>query len=243
VSEEYRWDRNVRGERDGTEFGDALSELKRRGSMTLVVGPVPAEAYHTVSRQMLGTEAPGERRRRLLVVPDSDRETAIDRLREAGSTDPAHARVVTCNGTSRSVAANGGRAADLPAVRRVDGSLADLGVAITESIDRFEAVAGDLDPSELRVGVDPLSALDGYDTRSAFGFLHVLGRQIRSRKGMAHVRLAREFDSPEVRTLAPLFDAVLELRLDGYRLEQRWHLSDGGIVSDWFPVDERGGGG
>lgn len=233
----------MRGNRDGTEFGEALSELKRRGSTTLVVGSVPAEAYYRVSRQMLGDETAGERRRRLLVVPDSDRETAIERLQKAGATDPTHARIVTCNGSARSVAANGGPAAELPAVRRVDGSLSDLGVAITESIDRFEAVAGELEPSELRVGVDPLSALNGYDTRSAFGFLHVLGKQVRSRTGMAHVRLARELDSPEVRTLAPLFDAILELRLDGYRLEQRWHLADGGIVSDWLPVDSDDGGG
>jgi hypothetical protein len=232
----------VKRERDGREFEDALADLKRRGSTTLVVGSVPAEAYHVVSRRMLGDETTDGERRRLLVVPDSDRKSAVERLRGAGPTDPAHARVVTCNGTSRSAVASGGPDVAVPAVRRVDGTLADLGVAITESIERFEAVSGGLEPAELRVGVDPLSALDGYDTRSAFGFLHVLGRQVRAAGGMAHVRLAREYDTPEVRTLAPLFDAVVELRLDGYRLEQRWHLADDGIVSDWLPVDEYGGG-
>jgi hypothetical protein len=231
----------VKGERDEREFEDALADLKRRGSTTLVVGSVPTEAYHEVSRRMLGDQTSDGERRRLLVVPDSDREAAIGRLRGAGPTDPAHARIVTCNGTSRSAVASGGPNAEVPAIRHVDGTLADLGVAITESIERFEAVAGELEPAELRVGVDPLSALDGYDTRSAFGFLHVLGQQVRAASGMAHVRLAREYDSPEVRTLAPLFDAVVELRLDSYRLEQRWHLADDGIVSDWLPVDEYGG--
>ncbi|MFB6167324.1 MAG: hypothetical protein ABEJ43_00575 [Haloferacaceae archaeon] len=233
--------RNAKGERDGETFEDALADLKRRGSTTLVVGSVPAEAYHEVSRRMLGDQTSDGERRRLLVVPDSDREAAAERLRGAGPTDAAHARIVTCNGTSRSAAASGGPNAGVPAIRRVDGSISDLGVAITESVERFEAVAGGLEPAELRVGVDPLSALDGYDTRSAFGFLHVLGRQVRAADGMAHVRLAREYDTPEVRTLAPLFDAVLELRLDGYRLEQRWHLADGDVVSDWLPVDEYSG--
>mgnify|MGYP000618490539 CR=1 FL=1 len=150
---------------------------------------------------------------------------------------------ILSNGTSRSAVATDGPDAGVPAIRHVDGTLSDLGVAITESIERFEAVAGSFDPAELRIGVDPLSALDGYDTRSAFGFLHVLGQQVRDAKGMAHVRLAREYDTREVRTLAPLFDAVVELRLDGYRLEQRWHLLDEGIVSDWLPVDEYDGGG
>lgn len=233
----------MRGERNGAEFEESLADLKRRGSTTLVVGSVPTEAYHRVSQRMLGGPTTGGERRRLLVVPDADSETAIERLRTAGPTDPAHARLVTSNGTSRSAAATGGPDTGVPAIRHVDGTLADLGVAITESIERFEAVAGEFDPAELRIGVDPVSALNGYDTQSAFGFLHVLGQQVRAAKGMAHVRLAREYDSPEARTLAPLFDAVLELRLDGYRLEQRWHLDDGAIVSDWLPVDEYGDGG
>ncbi len=236
-------DRNVNAERNGAEFETALADLKRRGSMTLVVGSVPAEAYHRVSRRMLGDPTNGGERRRLLVVPDADRESAVERLRYAGPTDPSHAQIVTYESTARSAVTSGGPNADIPPVHRVDGSLADLGAAITESIERFEAVAGAFDPAELRVGVDPLAALEGYDTQSAFGFFHVLGRQIRAANGMAHVRLTREYDQPEVRTLAPLFDAVLELRLDGYRLEQRWHLDDGRIVSDWLPVENYVDGG
>jgi hypothetical protein len=227
---------------DGPRFEDALAELKRTGCAVLVVGTVPPDAYYRVSRRLLGDASAGDERRRLLVVPDTDRPAAVERLRETGRTDPSHAWVVTCNGTARSAAASAGSDSDLPAIRRVETSLVDLGEAITDSIDRFETVAGGLAPAELRVGVDALAAFGGYDTWPAFGFLHVLGAQVRRTGGMAHVRLARSRDARASRTLAPLFDAVVELRLDGYRLEQRWHLDDHGVVSDWLPVDEPGGG-
>jgi hypothetical protein len=233
----------VGNDRDEVGFEDALADLKRNGCAILVVGSVPPDAYHRVSRRMLGDASAGEERRRLLVVPDADRPAAVERLRESGRTDPSHAWVVTCNGTARSAAASAGSSADLPAIRRVETSFVDLGEAITDSIERFRTVSGGLAPAELRVGVDALSALDADDTRAAFGFLHVLGAQVRRARGMAHVRLAREFDARETRTLAPLFDAVVELRLDGYRLEQRWHLDDRGVVSDWLPVDDPGDGG
>lgn len=228
-----------------TNLEDALAELKRNGSASLVVGNVPQESYVRVSQRMLGDAGNDHLRRRLLVVPDSDREAAVDRLRDTGPLDGAHARVVTCNGSSRSarVATTAPRAGG-PSIRRVDGSIADLGVAITQGIHRFEDAAGGLAPGELRVGLDPLpSLLSSSDTASAFGFLHVLTEQIRSAGGMGHVRLPRARDAEIVRTLEPLFDAVLELRLDGYNLEQRWHLPEYDLVSDWLPVAELPDGG
>lgn len=226
---------------DDPAFADALAALKRRGSVSLVVGTVPPEAYRRVSERMLGDPSTGVERRRLLVVPDAERESALARLRATGRTDPSHARVVTADGAARSVAASGG-GRPTPVVDRVDGSLGDVGCAVTDAVERFEAVSGGLAPAELRVGVDAFDALDGGDPEAAFAFLHVLGRQVRDADAMAHVRLARPYDSRTVRTLAPLCDAVVELRLDGYRLEQRWHLRDEDVVSDWLPVDEPAGG-
>lgn len=238
-------DRRTGRDFDVTTLEEALAELKRTGSVSLVVGSVPQDSYVRVSRRMLGTVGSDGPRRRLLVVPDSDRDAAVDRLRDTGPLDGDHARIVTCNGSSRSAGAHataprtGG-----PSIRRVDGSIADLGVAITEAIRRFDDAAGDLSPGELRVGLDPLpSLLSSSDTATAFGFLHVLTEQIRGAGGMGHVRLTRDRDSEVVRTLEPLFDAVLELRLDGYRLEQRWHLPEYALVSDWLPVPEMPGEG
>lgn len=227
---------------DDLAFEDALAALKRRGSVSLVVGTVPAEAYRRVSRRMLGDRSAAVDRRRLLIVPDAERESALARLRATGRTDPSYARVVTTNGTARSTA-TGDERRQTVAVDHVDGSLGDVGVAVTDAVERFKTVSGGLSPAELRVGVDAFGALDDGDLEAAFAFLCVFGRQVRAADGMAHVRLARPYDARRVRTLAPLCDAVVELRLDGYRLEQRWHLRDEGVVSDWLPVDASGGGG
>lgn len=223
-----------------TALDEALSELKRSGSASLVVGPVPDESYVRVSRRMLGTDGSDRPRRRLLVVPDPERESAVRRLRETGPLDRTHAAVVACDGTARGAAAAApGDHGDRPPVRRIDGGLDDLGVAITDAIERFGAATGELEPAELRVGVDPLpNRLGSYDTPEAFAFLHAFTRQVRRAGGMGHVRLPRARDDDAVRTLAPLFDALLELRLDGCRLEQRWHLRDGDLVSDWIGVPE-----
>lgn len=221
-----------------TKLEEALSDLKRRGSATLVVGTVPHDAYTRVSRRMLGSRGTDRPRRRLLVVPESHREEAVERLRETGPMDPGHARLVTCNGTSRSVAARGASGEDGVAVRRVEGSIDDLGAAITESIDRLDDAAGGLSPAELRVGVDPDTPFERYDTPAAFGFFHVLAEQVRRVDGMAHVRVPRDRTDESVLTLSPLFDAVLELRLGGYRLEQRWHVREHDLVSDWHPLPD-----
>lgn len=225
-----------RGEgREGTTVEDALSKLKRRGSVSLVVGTVPHESYDRVSRRMFGTA--GDERRRLLVVPETDRQDGLERLRETGPLDPEHTRVLSCNGSARSAAAAPAAGADERIVRRVEGSVGCLGAAITEEVDRFETMAGGLSPAELRVGLDTLpDLLSAYDRRTAFSFLHVLGEQIRAIRGMGHVRLPRPRGAESVRTLAPLFDAVLELRLDGYRLEQRWHFRESGLTSDWLAL-------
>lgn len=231
----------VSGDPGATRLGEALSELKRRGCASLVVGSVPYESYVRVSRRMLGVD--GDRsRRRLLVVPETDRETAIQRLRETGRLDRTHAAVIACNGTARGVAAGATPGEDRPPIRRIGGSLDELGVAITDVIDRFDGGRG-FAPSELRVGIDPLpDHLSAYDTPAAFGFLHALTNQVRRADGMGHVRLALDPDDAAVRTIAPLFDALLELRLDGCRLEQRWHLRDHDLVSDWMEIPEEFGG-
>ncbi|MFB6303279.1 MAG: hypothetical protein ABEH78_10530 [Haloferacaceae archaeon] len=225
---------------------EALSDLKRRGSVSLVVGSVPPESYAEVSRRMLGRPDDDRPRRRLLVVPESDRRSAVERLRATGPLDRAHAAIITCNGTARSAASaesGPGESGNRPPVRRVDGGLAELGGAITDVVDRFDAASGGLEPAELRVGIDPLpERLAAGGTPAAFGFLHAFTEQVRRTGGMGHVGVPRDRDDRTVRTLAPLFDALLELRLAGQRLEQRWHLRDRDLVSDWLAVTEVSGG-
>jgi hypothetical protein len=232
-------------EADGRALERSLSEMKRSGSAILVVGAVPHDAYVRVSRQMLG--AGGESRRRVLVVPQGERERVGERLRDTGSLDPSYARVLAATADTRNgaAAASGGAATSPtgPPVERVEASPAALGAATTTAIEALEEAAGGLAPAELRVGVDVVpTLLSEHGREAAFGFLHVLANQVRHHDGMGHVRLPRERSAEVVRTLAPLFDALLELRVNGVGLEQRWHLTEEGLVSDWLPVGPPGDG-
>jgi len=118
-----------------------------------------------------------------------------------------------------------------------EGSIAELGVAIGEAIEQLDSVAGGLDPAELRVAFDCVAPLlSEYDEQTVFRFLHVLTNDVRTVDGMAHVRLPEPLESETTRLLAPLFDAVVELRLDGTTPQQRWHFRDANVSSEWLPL-------
>ncbi|MFA1611049.1 DUF7504 family protein [Halobellus rubicundus] len=121
----------------------------------------------------------------------------------------------------------------------VDGPAAKLGVEVGTAISELSEFAGGLGPAELRVAFDcTTSLLSAYDEPTAFRFLHVLANNIRRVDGMGHVRLPKPLDDETTRLLAPLFDAVVELRLDGTEPQQRWHFRDADVTSEWLPVDE-----
>ncbi|WP_238993878.1 DUF7504 family protein [Halobellus captivus] len=120
----------------------------------------------------------------------------------------------------------------------VDGSISDLGVEIGRAIQQFEAIAGGLEPAELRVGFDCIATLLAeYDEPTVFRFLHLLANDVRTADGMVHVRLPEPFDAETTRLFAPLFDGIVELRLNGSEPQQRWHLHDGDVVSEWLPIE------
>lgn len=227
-------------------FAHALAELKERGSTLLVVGTVPEEMYATASRQMLGDPDAERSRRRVVVAPHADREGAVERLRSTGPIEPEYARLIACGdaarGTSAASPPEAGSvpAPDSPALPKehlVGDSLSDLGVAISDTIEQFDAAARGLEPAELRLAFDCLpTLLSRHDTESVFRFLHILSTEIRSVDGIAHVRLPRERSAETVRTLMPLFDAVVELAIDD-TLKQRWDFRDRQLVSDWLPVE------
>jgi hypothetical protein len=239
----------------GTTVGvaTALEELKSDGSALLVAGAVPGSIYAQLSAGMLGE---GADRRRLLVEqgrsPDA-RLAAVDRW------TPEWTRVFRCQiapaRSSAGVAAtqsgsdadgSGPGSAAVPsngggydrAVETVDGSIADLGVAVCDAIGWFDDVAGGLDPAELRVAFDCVSPLlSAYSPETVFRFFHLFTHQIRAANGMGHVRLSRPVDSAAVRRLAPLFDAIVELDLDGSEPIHRWHFRDAAVTSEWLPID------
>lgn len=124
------------------------------------------------------------------------------------------------------------------ATRTVEGSIVELGVEIGHAIQQFDSIAGGLEPAELRVGFDCADTLLAeYDEQTVFRFLHLLANDVRAVNGMAHVRFSQPFEARATRLFAQLFDAVVELRLNGRNPQQRWHFRDAGTSSEWLDVD------
>jgi hypothetical protein len=217
-----------------------LDDLKRRGSALLVVGSVPTELYSQASKQMLG--APTEPRRRLVVLNES---ASLDsRLDPTIRRSTEWTRVIRYTTLERGATASANVTTTTGPLqtayeRRVNGEMGQLGAEIADDINEFDSLANALSPAELRVAFDCLPALlSQYDREEVFRFLHVLTSHVRSRNGMLHVWSPGERDSDLNRMLTPLFDAVVELDVDGTEAKQRWHLLDLGVSSGWFPLNE-----
>jgi hypothetical protein len=226
------------------DFADALADVKADGCSLLVVGRVPEEASTKACRRMLG-DANVAHRERLLVFADATREAAADRLpRHEGCT--ASATVIDYGATARSTAAaapvddagpgGAGRVDDDVTVRCVRGEdLGDLGTTISRAIDGL--VPADPEDGALRVCFDSLSPLlETHDDATVFQFLHALSNRVHAVNGLAHFHLPVNADAYETRLLAPLFDAVVELRMAEGRLEQRWRLRDADVSTEWLAV-------
>lgn len=232
----------------------ALDGLKQRGSALLIVGSVPADVYRRVSSRMLG-DGDAAPRRRLLVTGASEGERD-SRLDAVERRTPEWTRIVEFDALKRGAAAatgetttpttstlstpTPGRSLDDetrgdPLRERVDGCVVELGTTVSETISQFEAITNGLSPAELRVAFDCLPLLLAeYDLETAFRFTHILANHVRSVHGMSHFWLPRERGTESVRVLEPLFDATVELRLDGTHLQQRWHFRDTDLSSDWL---------
>jgi hypothetical protein len=222
-------------------FAHALATLKEQGSALLVVGSVPEDMYASASTRMLGDPTVDEPRRRLVVGTRSDCQSAHRKLRSTGPLTPDFARLVTRNSAARSTAADAATdTGTLPKTHVVEGGLAELGTTISTVVEEFDLYADDLEPAEFRMAFDCLSTLlAAYDREAVFRFLHVLTTQVRRARGLAHFRLPREPTTEVVHLLSPLFDATIQLRIDGSQLKQQWRFRDRDLVSDWLPLERR----
>lgn len=226
-------------EDEGVSFAHALATLKERGSALLVVGSVPEEMFVEASATMLGDPSADPPRRRLVVTPDSSRESAVDRLRRTGPLSSEYARLVTRGESARSAAAADATDLDTlsPRTHVIDGSLSDLGSTIDDVVEEFDLFAGGLEPAEFRMAFDCLpTLLSVHDRETVFQFLHLVVAQTRQASGLVHFRLPQDVDSETVRLFEPLFDAMVELGIDGDELIQRWHFRDRDLTSDWLPL-------
>jgi hypothetical protein len=249
----------VSGERDEPEpntpsavsLARVLRTLKRRGSSLLVVGLTPEEGRDRVCERMLGDDTAGSRRR-LLVVTGADSAAVTDRSRRMQRSPPETTRYITYAANARGTSGDapigrvpndGDHGADeagetLPAGRHIeDGQLTELGAAIETEIDAIAEESGGLAPAELRVCLDSATPLlDTHDREAIRRFLDRVTTQVTDVHGMSHVHLPVARDWEAVVDLQDLFDAVVELRVEQGRTQQRWRLRDAEVISDWFDV-------
>lgn len=214
-------------------FRHRLSTLKQNGSNILVVG---TDASPRACERLLG-ESDAKPRRRLFVTTDSTPRTARARLESVRARSvQGSATILDVNGVARGTSADD---PDGPSVRveTVEDDLDALEDAVEEAIEAFETDSGSLSPAELRVCFESLTPLvEEYERRDFRRFLLRVSERVTEVSGMAHYHVSAEYDSEIVRSLRPLFDAVLEVRQGEEQAEQRWHLVGEDITTDWLPL-------
>jgi hypothetical protein len=215
------------GERTAAAFTQRLAALKRRGAGLLVVGATGDGSHLELSRRLLGDSRAGPRRRSLVLI--DGRGGPEERVPE-GERGPDRLRVVERRPLTRGAATASGSAPtpiDIDTVERE--SLA--------AVDGLEAAAGGFASAELRLCVDSLRPLiDRHGTADTRSLVRSLLDRVRGEQGIAHVHLPVPYDTDVVDEMTDPFDAVIELRPG----EQRWHVAEESLHSEWLPVD-RGG--
>lgn len=210
-------------------FTRALATLKRRGSNLLVVGAASGEPHGDACRRLLGDRHAD--RTRVFVLTDGHSE-AVDRDSRAPGDYRIEYAAHTRGAATTAPTASGPTLEGPGSTVSVD-ELSSLGGAVGEAID--EAGGDSLAPAELRLCFDSLRPLlEEHDEKDVFRFLHALTSEVRSVRGMGHYHLPAALDNQTVRTLRPLFDAVVEIRSQGDASQQRWHLDETGITTDWL---------
>lgn len=216
-------------------FAQALSALKRRGSSVLVVGKGRDSTQLDACRRLLGDATAGPRHR---ILVSTEEGADIDQRLPANEPGPGSVTLVDRAIKTRSAAATQSPSSiGSVSTKLVEGDgLTSLGETIADAIAGVET-EGPLAPAELRVCLDSLAPLlDEHDESNVFDFLHALGGEVRRVNAMGHVHLPVEYEADPVATLAPAFDAVIELRVEDGVSEQRWHLTDEDITTDWLTV-------
>jgi hypothetical protein len=213
------------GDSVGT-FTQALASLKRHGSGLLVVGAAAQETHLAGCRRLLGDGSP-EERKRLVVLTDG-----VPGLGERTSDEAA--RVIDRRPATR------GATASAPTPDTTGPSdLVTLEREIVAAIESMDAEADGLEPAELRVCLDSLRTIvDGHDQSEVERFLDGVLDAVRNVDGMCHVHFPVEHDGEAAARFADLFDGTIEVQLPaaGGRVEQRWHLHDPEVETDWLPL-------
>lgn len=214
---------------DGTAaFTRSLASLKREGSNLLVVGAGSDEAHGELCTRLLG-DTVGDRRRAFV---STERGGCVPAEYRRGDAERLSYELAT---RSAAAAASPSSGPDLPSATVRD--LSSLGEAIARTIDEIDTEVGGLAPAQFRLCLDSLRPLlEEHTEKQLFRFLHAVANDVRAADGMAHYHLPLAYDTSTVRTLEPLFDAVIEVRDGEDGPQQRWHLTEDAVETDWLPL-------
>ena len=225
-----------------SEFVTALSRHKQRGSALLVVGNVTQEIHQFACRQLMGDLS--MHRQRLFIATDGSSTDA----RSAIADETRHRdHVIDYSTECRSAAGSAGTQNDPMMDIEMDAEMAsytsvsspsDLGAAIVHTIQDIERDAEPLTRGELRVCIDSLSPLIEANHREVpLRLMRYTAIVTRRRQGIVHAHLPVALDTELACLFEPLVDIVVELRIADGSPQQRWHLIDDEMISDWTDLD------
>lgn len=215
-------------------FETALSGLDREGSNVLVVGAVPDSGTAAACRQLFGEPGPDQRR---LLVYARDGDLDVRRRLYTGPAGPRPGRFEVVRDVIPSRRAAVARSEPRAFETWVTSDrLSALGRTVSDRLLQYDQEQ-DRSSVDIRVCFDSLAEiLAEHETEPVFRFINMMIGQIRNVGGLGQFHLPIPRDSEQVSLLAGLFDAVVELRLVDGEYQQRWHLEDGDVVSDWHPL-------
>lgn len=227
-----------REERDPTmALRAGLSTLKSSGSNLLVVGAVAADIHQRACLRFLGDEtfAP---RQRLAVLTGTDQHTGIEQYLTEPRSPTASTRIINYAPDARAASAEACLDAEATITAEIEPEdLPELKTAVTESIADIKDHNKDLSPAELRLCVDSLLPLiDDYGREAVVRLVYPVAQQIRAAQGMGHFHLPVAPEQTIVKEFEPMFEAIIELRMDQGVPQQRWHLRDMDVTSEWLPL-------
>jgi hypothetical protein len=209
---------------DSATFAQTLSELKRNGSNLLLVGETHAAAHRAACRRLMGFDGDDPRRRVYVRTRGAEGVSAPPEDRDETTVIVRHESV------------DPGTTGDAEQLVVESDLLSAMGTTVLETVDDIEDDGG-LDPGELRLCLDSVRPLlQQHRSETVFRLLHMVTSRVRQSDGMGHFHLPLSNDNDYVRLLEPLFDAIVEVRTDGDDVEQRWHLRDSEVTSDWLAL-------
>lgn len=217
------------------EFAAALSRLKQRGSALLVVGNVAPEVHQLACRHLMGD--PSMHRQRLYVTTDGSGTDA-----RSAVTDGSHHRdhIVDYVTQFRSASDCGVAAADSTDVSHTTADTPAMLVArIIATVRSIEHTVEPMTAGELRVCIDSLSTfIESNDRDVSLRLVRYTAIATQRRNGMVHIHLPIAWKTELATLFEPLVDAVVELRVIDGTPQQRWHLTDPSITSNWTDLNE-----